>query len=208
MSMNRYVHVSILAALLLAAVGCENLPGTRKQQGAVAGGLGGAAVGAAVGGEKHRVLGAILGAAVGAGGGYVIAAQTDKISSKDTASADEAARKAEQHPATAAEAQVATTADINRDGFVTMDEVVAMKEAGLSDDDMLRRMRNTDQIFELTPEQEKYLASRGVSAQVISEMHRINLDKKQKILNERGDVIGRSPSSTVTTNTTPTSRTY
>src|SRR5262245_29431731 len=104
MFMNRFVHFGLLAALLLAAVGCENLPGTRKQQGAVAGGLGGAAVGAAVGGEQHRLLGALLGAAIGAGGGYVIAAQTEKISSHDTAAAQQAAKNAEQRPATAAQA--------------------------------------------------------------------------------------------------------
>jgi hypothetical protein len=183
------------------------LPGTRKQQGAVAGGLGGAAVGAAVGGEKHRVLGAILGAAVGAGGGYVIAAQTDKVSSNDTAAAQEAARNAEQRPATATEAKAATTADVNRDGFVTMDEVVAMRDAGLSDDEMLRRMRATDQIFELTTEQQKYLADRGVSRRVITDMQAINLDKKQQILSQRGDVLGRTPTSTNTT-ITPKSPTY
>jgi hypothetical protein len=207
MSMSRFVHLSVLASLLVAMVGCENLPGTRKQQGAVAGGLGGAAVGAAVGGEKHRVLGAILGAAVGAGGGYVIAAQTDKISSKDTAAAEQAARNAEQRPATATEAKAATTADVNRDGFVTMDEVVAMRDAGLSDDEMLRRMRATDQIFELTTEQQKYLTDRGVSRRVITDMQAINLDKKQQILSQRGDVLGRTPTSTNTT-ITPKSPTY
>jgi hypothetical protein len=208
MSMSRFVHFSVLAALLVSVAGCENLPGTRKQQGAVAGGLGGAAVGAAVGGEKHRLLGALLGAAIGAGGGYVIAAQTDKISSHDTAAAQQAARNAEQRPATATEAKAASTADVNRDGFVTMDEVVAMRDAGLSDDEMLRRMRSTDQIFELTPEQEKYLADRGISRRVIADMQTINLDKKQQILNQRGDVIGRNPTSSTNTTTAPRSPTY
>src|SRR5436190_22597406 len=130
MSITRFVLFSLLSALLLAAVVCENLPGTRKEQGAVAGGLGGAAAGAAIGGEKHRLLGALLGAAVGAGGGYVIAAQTEKISSNDTQAAQQAARNAQDHPATAAEARSATTADLNRDGFVTLDEIVAMRDAG------------------------------------------------------------------------------
>src|SRR5206468_12441880 len=112
MSMNKFVHLSLLAALLMSAVGCKDLPGTRKEQGAVVGGLGGAAAGAAIGGEKHRLLGALLGGALGAGGGYVIAAQTEKISSNDTQAAQQAARNAQDHPATAAEARSATTADL------------------------------------------------------------------------------------------------
>ena len=204
MSINRCVTWSVLASLLLSlGTGCENLPGTRKEQGAVIGGLGGAAAGAAIGGEKHRLLGALLGAAIGAGGGYVIAAQTDKISSHDTAAAQQAQRNAEQQPATVAAARAATTADVNRDGFVTLDEVVAMKDAGFTDEQMLQRMRATGQIFELTTEQESYLSSRRVSQYVITEMQKINLDKKQQILQQRGDVIG-SPSSTTTAPKSPT----
>ena len=67
------------------------------------------------------------------GGGYVIAAKTDRISNKDTQGAQAAATKAQTTPATAQEALNATTADVNRDGFVTLDEVIAMKQAGLSD---------------------------------------------------------------------------
>jgi hypothetical protein len=204
MSIHRFVTWSVLASLGLSLItGCENLPGTRKEQGAVIGGLGGAAAGAAIGGEKHRLLGALLGGVVGAGGGYVIAAQTDKISSTDTNAAQQAQRNAERQPATAAAARAATTADINRDGFVTLDEVVAMREAGYSDAEMLSRMRATGQIFELTSEQQLYLSSRGVSQYVVSEMQKINLDKKQQILNQRGDVIG-APGSTTTPPRSPT----
>jgi hypothetical protein len=200
----RFVTWSVLASLGLSLItGCENLPGTRKEQGAVIGGLGGAAAGAAIGGEKHRLLGALLGGVVGAGGGYVIAAQTDKISSTDTNAAQQAQRNAERQPATAAAARAATTADINRDGFVTLDEVVAMREAGYSDAEMLSRMRATGQIFELTSEQQLYLSSRGVSQYVVSEMQKINLDKKQQILNQRGDVIV-APGSTTTPPRSPT----
>jgi hypothetical protein len=201
------VHFGLLAALLVGAVGCEQLPGTRKEQGAVIGGLGGAAAGAAVGGEKHRLLGALLGAAAGAAGGYVIAAKTDHISNNDSQAAQQAAVNAQQHPATAAEARAATTADINHDGFVTMDEIVAMKDAGISDEEMLRRMRSTGQIFELTSDQQKYLRDRGVSQYVINQMQSINADQKQQILNQRGDVLGH-PSTSTTTTTAPRAPTY
>lgn len=196
---HRFVHTGLLAAFLLAAGGCKNLPGTREQQGAVIGGLGGAAAGAAVGGEKNRLLGAILGGALGAGGGYVIGANSDKIMGKDTKAAAEAQQQATSNPATSTQAKAATTADVNRDGFVTLDEVVALKQAGLTDDQILSRLRATDQVFELTTDQRQYLLDRGISSKVVNSMETINQDKRQKLLNQRGDVISKSPSSSSTT---------
>ena len=49
----RVLGFASLTAVLVT--GCENLPGTSKQQGAAIGGVGGAVAGAAVGGEHHRV---------------------------------------------------------------------------------------------------------------------------------------------------------
>lgn len=154
-------------------VGCSNLPGNEKQQGAVIGGASGAAVGAAVA-KNHRALGAIIGGAAGAAGGYAIGANKDKITGKDNKSAEEAARKSEQNPATKDQAFKATTADINGDGFVTLDEVVAMKDAGLSDDEMIRRLKATNQIFDLTEDQKKSLRDRGVSEKVINQLADLN----------------------------------
>jgi hypothetical protein len=194
---NKIITCTLLATFLLSVVGCKDLPGTKGQQGAVIGGLGGAAAGAAIGG-KHPLLGAILGGAIGAGGGYVIGANSDKIMGKDTQGATQAQQNAQTNPATASAARNATTADINRDGFVTLDEVVAMKQAGLSDSEMISRMRATGQVFELSSEQQQYLRDRGVSQNVISQMETINQDKRQQILNnQRGDVIGH-PGSTTT----------
>lgn len=180
---SKWIHVGILGTFLLGVTGCEQLPGNRKSQGAAIGGLGGAAVGAAVGGSEHRLLGALIGGALGAGGGYVIAAKTDHIDNKDTQAAQTAAQKAEQNPASAQDALRATSADINSDGFVTMDEVVAMKRAGLSDETMLARLRTTNQIFELTDDQKRYLASQGVSSYVINGMETINQDQRVRMLN-------------------------
>jgi hypothetical protein len=198
MWINKLIYAGLLASTLLGAIGCSNLPGNKESQGAVIGGLGGAAAGAAIGGEHHRLLGAILGGALGAGGGYVIGANSDKIMGKDTQGATQAQQQAKQNPATATQARTAATADINRDGFVTLDEVVAMRQAGLTDSQMLSKLRATDQVFELTSEQEKYLRDNGISQTVIAQMETINQDKRQQILNQRGDVIGRSPSSTST----------
>src|SRR5512142_1330442 len=129
MSKPNLTHLMLVGVSALSLVGCENLPGSKGTQGAVVGGASGATVGAVVGGEHHRLLGALLGGAVGSAGGYVVGANSDKILGRDRNSAEQAARHAQEHPATAQEALRATTADVNNDGFVTMDEVVAMRDA-------------------------------------------------------------------------------
>src|SRR2546423_13586075 len=66
-------------ALLIGTVGCENLPGSPKQQGTAIGAVGGAAAGAAGAGEHKRLLGGLLGGAVGAGGGYLLGGHSDRL---------------------------------------------------------------------------------------------------------------------------------
>ena len=187
MSNEKIIGLCMAAALLLPTVGCEQLPGTSKQQGAAAGAAGGAVAGAVIGGENHRWLGALIGGALGATGGYLIGAQVDKVNSNDRDSALEANRRAETRPATAEEAAAATTADVNKDGFVTLDEVVAMERANLSDEQILSRLDATDQIFELTPEQDRYLIDRGVSRRVVDRLPQINREQRDNI--RRTDVI-------------------
>jgi hypothetical protein len=170
-----------LAAAMLGTSGCQNLPGTPGQQGAVIGGAGGAATGAVVGGEHHRLLGALLGGALGAGGGYLIGANKDRITGHDTAGAQTATQNAQMHPATPAMALNAPTADLNGDGFVTMDEVVAIKQAGFQDQQILDKMRATGQVFELAPEQQAYLRNNGVSQYVIDQIPELNRDVRNQL---------------------------
>lgn len=170
----RFFAVVSAAAVLGATTGCQQLPGTPGEQGAAIGGVGGAATGAAVGGEHHRLLGALLGGALGAGGGYLIGANKDKITGHDSSGAEAAVRHAQEHPATPQEALSARTADLNGDGFVTMDEVVAMKQAGLSDQQIMERLQATGQVFELTPQQQDYLRRNGVDQYIIDQMPQIN----------------------------------
>jgi hypothetical protein len=170
----------VTVILSVGLVGCSNLPGSDKQQGAVIGGATGAAVGAAV--SKNRVLGAVIGGAVGAAGGYVIGANKDKITGKDKAGAEEAAKSSTTNPATPEAAKSAVTADVNNDGFVTMDEVVALKEAGLTEDQMLERLRATGQVFELSEEQRQYLIGKGVPARVVSEMANLNKTTRDEVI--------------------------
>jgi osmotically inducible lipoprotein OsmB len=177
MKIGRVLFTGILG---ISLAGCSNLPGSEKQQGAVIGGATGAAVGAAV--TKNRALGAVIGGAVGAAGGYVIGANKDKILGKDKDSADEAARQSEQAPATPEAARAATTADVNSDGFVTMDEVVAMKEAGLTEDQMIERLKATGQVFDLSDEQREFLLNKGVTPRVVNEMNNLNKEVKDEVL--------------------------
>ena len=191
MSKNKSISLCLAAAFLLPTVGCENMPGTKEQQGAVIGGAGGAVAGAVVGGERHRWLGALIGGAVGATGGYLIGANVDKIKGNDTNGAVEANKRAETRPVTAEEAAAATTADVNKDGFVTLDEVVAMERANLSDEQIISRLDATDQLFELTPEQKRYLLDRGVSRNVVDRLPELNREAREQL--QRTDVISSEP---------------
>jgi hypothetical protein len=196
--------IGLLAAAGLAAApmtGCEDLPGDEGTQGAVIGGAGGAVLGGAI--ADNTLLGALIGGALGAGGGYLIGANWDSITGDDEEGAMEAVQEAQRDPATASEARQAPTGDVNRDGFVTLDEVVAQERAGFSDEEIIRRLEATGQIFELTAEQQEYLLDQGVSARVVNALPTINQQRRQELLQLQqqrqpaarpgggGEVIGR-----------------
>jgi hypothetical protein len=191
----KFAGAVALGAMLVAATGCRQLPGSDEQQGAAIGGVSGAAIGAAVGGSEHRLLGALLGGALGAGGGYLIGANTDKITGKDSDSAREASEKAQRAPATPAEARSAQSADLNTDGFVTMDELVAMEKAGLSDDEIVQRLSASGQVFELTSQQRDYLREQGLSQNVLDQLPRINEQARERLATQDA-VIGRPANNT------------
>jgi hypothetical protein len=195
----KLLQTSMLMVLLIEMAGCEQLPGNRQEQGAVIGGASGAAAGAVVGGEKHRLLGALLGGALGATGGYVIGAETDKIRTTNRTAAAEANNTAVSKPATVQDVNNSTTADLNHDGFVTLDEVAAMKAAGLSDQEMMRRLQATSQVFELTDEQKRYLLDHGVSQNVVNQMADINRNVRDQLLQTHapsGSISSPPPTST------------
>jgi hypothetical protein len=186
--LNRKPMITLLIASLALAplAGCDSLPGDKKTQGAVIGGVGGAVAGGALA-KNNRLLGALIGGALGAGGGYLIGSQLDKSDpDKHRDEAVRADKRARENPVTADEARRARTADINNDGYVTMDEVVAMSKAGLSDDEMITRLERTGQFFELTTDQERYLTDHGVSRRVVNAMRDINSDVKNKAYDRYG----------------------
>jgi hypothetical protein len=168
---------------LFTFTACENLPGTRNQQSTTIGAVGGAVAGAAVAGEGNRLVGALIGGALGAAGGYLIGSRTDWLGTEDGEDrALNAVQTAQSDPATADDARRASTADLNADGFVTLDEVSAMEKAGLTDDQMLERLRATGQVFELNASQRNALIAQGVSPRVVSEMQQIRRDEKNRAL--------------------------
>ena len=189
---NRFIPLVTGAALLMGTVGCEQLPGRKEHQGAVIGGASGAAVGAAV--ADNNLLGALIGGIIGAGGGYLIGANVDKITGKETDDAQQANTRAQSNPVTAEQARTAASADVNSDGFVTMDELVAMEKAGLRDSEILERLRVSGQVFELTDQQEQYLLNQGVSQNVVSSMETLNREARQEAARAvNTEVIGRQP---------------
>ena len=180
-----WVSAALVGALALGPLaGCSSLPGNSKQQGAVIGGVGGALAGAAVS-KNERGLGALIGGVLGAGGGYLIGAQKDKLDEKKRDEAVAAHRRAEQNPAKAEDVERTRTADLNDDGFVTLDEVVAMERANLSDREMVERLERTGQVFQLTEEQERYLEDRGISREVVLEMRNLNQSDLARTASDR-----------------------
>jgi len=155
------------------AVSCFVVPRAYRKRG-----VGGALAGAAVAGKDDRLIGALIGGALGAGGGYLIGMQVGNKNDKDDAEkkddAIKSSQQAETNPATAQQAKNAKTADINDDGFVTLDEVAALEAAGLKDKDIIHKLQITQQVFELTPQQEQYLREHNVTDTVIEAMRGMN----------------------------------
>src|SRR5258706_11579478 len=195
--LNRKPMISLLIASIALAplAGCDSLPGDKKTQGVVIGGVGGAVAGGALA-KNNRLRGALIGGALGAGGGYLIGSSLDKSDpSKNREDAVRAEKRARDNPASASDARSARTADINGDGYVTMDEVVAMSKAGISDDEMITRLQRTGQFFELTSDQERYLEDHGVSRRVVNAMRDINQDVKNKAYDRYGNGSSNSSNS-------------
>lgn len=166
MNRNVMTFTAVVVAIALTN-GCRSLPGTNEQQGAVIGG------------------------AAGAAGGYLLGANADKIIGRDKDAAQAAVNNAQREPATASQARNSSSADLNSDGFVTMDEIVALREANLTDEQIILRLRATDQVFDLTPSQENELLTRGISYEVIDAMKEVNREERQRLLRQTDDVIGR-----------------
>lgn len=169
-----------LAAALLA--GCETVP--IDQAGAFTGvGSKLAAAGVATD-EGARPISTLLGGALGFGGGYMVGVSPEKLDEQSRSThREEALRandRAECSPADVEDVAGAPgTADLNSDGFVTVDEIIAMERAGLSDQEEVLRLRATGQLFELSAQQERYLEDRGISFAVVQSIRRLSEASEQ-----------------------------
>ncbi len=173
------VVIGLMTIPLLA--GCQQSSNAPGEAGTQAGGAAGALAAASIP-ANHRALDALVGDALGAGRGPLIAAQKQKLNAKSREDAIHSAKAAERSPARASDVEKARTADLNNDGFITLDEVLAMNDAHLGDQEMISRLESTGQIFELTDQQESYLRDRGVSPAVLKAMRSMN---EAKTLNGR-----------------------
>lgn len=140
------------SAVLLT--GCVNPNGTPNNTGtgALVGGGIGAAAGAALGG-RNALGGAILGGVLGAITGSIIGNQVDR-------SQEEALR---------AEAPV-TYVHVEQNQPLTVDDVVALVHAKVSDDAIISQIQNSHTIYHLTADQIIYLRNSGVSDRVVNFM--------------------------------------
>jgi len=65
-----------------------------------------------------------------------------------------------------------------------MDEIVAMRQAGIPDQMVIDRLRATGQVFELTPDQQAYLRTNGVDQYVIDQIPQINRQVRDELLGQ------------------------
>src|SRR5207244_4438276 len=105
--------------------------------------------------EKSLSLAYLTGGDLGIGGGFLIGAAPDMIKEHRHSQAVASAEKAEQSPATLQLVHDSTTADLNKDGFVTLDEILALVRSGLNDEEIQDRLKKTGFLFQITPEQER-----------------------------------------------------
>jgi hypothetical protein len=161
------ILLTALGACLLTSTGCQSAKPQARQSGAQA--KGNVDLAAAV--QRGLTVADLTGGDLGIGGGFLIGAAPDKIRLHEHQQALAAAQAAEQSPARLQQVRESTTADLNGDGFVTMDEVLAMVRAGLSEDDVIARLKKTGYQFQVTPQQERFLSDRLVPAKVIAALH-------------------------------------
>lgn len=154
--MKNYKLCSMLAAGLVATVGCETPAGSpnRAGTGAVAGGAIGAVSGAIIGNQSGKSgEGALIGAAIGAVAGGLIGHSMDE---------QERARLQAQAPQTytrIVQGQPLGIADVKN-----------MSNAGVSDEVIISQIRNTRTVYYLSSADIIDLHQSGVSAKVIDFM--------------------------------------
>lgn len=191
--MNKTILMRALLVDMLSfgLVGCENLIAPRAQnQGAVGAGMSGVSAGSAAG---QNVSGTSSAKFLEPGASYVIETSNAEFINGNQG----VAAPPKPLSVLAKKALISPTADLNGDGFVTLDEILAMKEAGLTSDEMLERMRATNQVFAPTVAQQDYLRNHGISDYLIEQMQAINGGQRLRVFNAPGGGQGNPPGAVV-----------
>lgn len=144
---------------------------------------GGAAAGALV--AENALAGALIGGAVGAASAHLIGAHTDWFEGDRRDEARHAAERSGSVTYTSQEALQAESADLNEDGLVTTQELIALERAGLGDAEILQKLRATNHVFQLSPAQRDRLLAAGMSPRLLDDMEEINRDARDRILARR-----------------------
>lgn len=143
--------LAVLALLTLAATGCRSP--YRSDQYALGGGLLGAGTGALIGhAVGNTAAGAVIGAGVGAVSGAVVGDSVDQIEAQN------------QAELAAIEARIGRPVAA---GAVTLDDVIAMTQAGVEDEVIVRHVQANGSARPLQTADIIYLKDNGVSGRVI-----------------------------------------
>jgi len=140
--------ILLLVILIFALIfsGCQSNK-TRIAEGAGIGGAVGALAGGIIGYQSgHGVEGALIGGAVGAGSGAVVGSQINKP---------------EQNAQTPNNSQL------------SVEKIVELTKQGISSDEIINKIKNTNSKYSLTSEDVDYLRKQGVSQRVIETMQGI-----------------------------------
>lgn len=144
--MNKYILITISICGLFCS-GCETKAGT----GFLAGGASGAVIGGVTGGGVGAAIGAGAGAVTGGlVGAYLDSKDQQRLESKDPA----------------------TVKRIDKGEKLSVNDVIAMHHAKISDDKIIKILRDTNSRFKLTTRDIDKLQKAGVSNSVINYMLR------------------------------------
>lgn len=104
----------------------------------------------------------------------LVGATQEKIKAKDRAGAENAVRVAESYPALPSEVTPSRSADLNNDGFITGDELLALRQAGLTDAEILKKVEQAGQVLEVGGEEREWLWSKGFDEPFIDGLKGVN----------------------------------
>jgi hypothetical protein len=109
---------------------------------------------------------------LGDSGGYVCAVSPEKQGREHRDELLRASHNAETAPVGIDVARHSVKADLNDDGFITLDEILAMRNSGIAPKEMIVRLKATGYVFLVTPYQQQFLRDRGVDKAVIEELNK------------------------------------